>query len=213
MQNITLSEEELKALLRAAFVQGINYEKNWSLCQIGEVDEVTEEDFREWYSDLDLTEFKNKNMKKKLIRNGVFETNSSSCHSISIDINNKNFIASDLYVDTNGYVTLTGGEFGWEQEEYFDALTKANYCAQDIYGYDCNSDSYSLDEYKKNMLTDVIKEQTGCTDVLFDIQSLKDGYLDHESHGTSYEAFQNKETLRNFIFNSNSYLETDNDNH
>ena len=65
MQNITLSEEELKALLRAAFVQGICYEKNWSLCQIGEVDEITEEDFGEWYSDLDLTEFKNKKYEKE----------------------------------------------------------------------------------------------------------------------------------------------------
>ncbi len=36
------------------------YQENWSLEQIGEVDEVTEKDFGEWYSDLDLTEFKNK---------------------------------------------------------------------------------------------------------------------------------------------------------
>ena len=47
-------------------------------------------------------------MKKKLIRYGVFETNSSSCHSISIDENNKNFTASSLYVDEDGFVTLTG---------------------------------------------------------------------------------------------------------
>ena len=213
MKNIVLTEEQFKSFLRNAFIQGERYQENWGLEQIGDIDEITEQDFGEWYDNLDLTEFENKNMKKKLIRNGVFETNSSSCHSISIDINNKNFTASSLYVDEDGYVTLTGGEFGWEQEEYFDALTKANYCAQDIYRYDWRSDSYSLDEYKKNMLIDVIKEQTGCTDVLFDIQSLKDGYIDHESHGTSYEAFQNKEILRNFIFNRNSYLETNNDNH
>ena len=66
MQNITLSEEELRALLRAAFVQGICYEENWSLCQIGEVDEITEEDFGEWYSNLDLTEFKNKKYEKNI---------------------------------------------------------------------------------------------------------------------------------------------------
>ena len=213
MKNIVLTEEQFKSFLRNAFIQGERYQENWDLEQIGEIDEVTEQDFGEWYDNLDLTEFENKNMKKKLIRNGVFETNSSSCHSISIDKNNKNFTASSLYVDEDGCVTLTGGEFGWEQEEYFDALTKANYCAQDIYGYDWRSDSYSLDEYKKNMLIDVIKEQTGCTDVLFDIQSLKDGYIDHESNGTSYRAFQNKEILRNFIFNRNSYLETNNDNH
>ncbi len=60
MQNITLSEEELKVLLKNAFIQGEKYQENWSLEQIGEVDEVTEKDFGEWYSDLDLTEFKKK---------------------------------------------------------------------------------------------------------------------------------------------------------
>lgn len=66
MQNITLSEEELKVLLKNAFIQGEKYQENWSLEQIGEVDEVTEEDFGEWYSDLDLTEFKNKKYEKNI---------------------------------------------------------------------------------------------------------------------------------------------------
>ena len=66
MQNITLSEEELKVLLKNAFIQGEKYQENWSLEQIGEVDEVTEKDFGEWYSDLDLTEFKNKKYEKNI---------------------------------------------------------------------------------------------------------------------------------------------------
>ena len=66
MQNITLSEEELKVLLKNAFIQGEYYQENWSLEQIGEIDEVTEKDFGEWYSDLDLTEFKNEEYEKNI---------------------------------------------------------------------------------------------------------------------------------------------------
>lgn len=66
MKNIVLTEEQFKSFLRNAFIQGEKYQENWSLEQIGEVDEVTEEDFGEWYSDLDLTEFKNKKYEKNI---------------------------------------------------------------------------------------------------------------------------------------------------
>ena len=54
MKNIIISELELKALLRNAFIQGENYQENWALEQVGEVDEVTEQDFGEWYDSLEL---------------------------------------------------------------------------------------------------------------------------------------------------------------
>ena len=66
MKNIVLTEEQFKSFLRNAFIQGEKYQENWSLEQTGEVDEVTEEDFGEWYSNLDLTEFKNKKYEKNI---------------------------------------------------------------------------------------------------------------------------------------------------
>lgn len=54
MKNIIISELELKALLRNAFIQGERYQEDWALEQIGEIDEVTEKDFGEWYNDLEL---------------------------------------------------------------------------------------------------------------------------------------------------------------
>ena len=54
MKNIIISELELKALLRNAFIQGEKYQENWALEQVGEVDEVTEQDFGEWYNSLEL---------------------------------------------------------------------------------------------------------------------------------------------------------------
>jgi len=54
-------------------------------------------------------------MKKRLIRQSVFETNSSSAHSISLGKDTgKQFLLDTLYPDQNGTITLTGGEFGWD---------------------------------------------------------------------------------------------------
>lgn len=54
MKNIFLTEEEFKLFLRNAFIQGEKYQENWSLEQIGEINEVTEKDFGEWYNGLEL---------------------------------------------------------------------------------------------------------------------------------------------------------------
>lgn len=151
----------------------------------------------------------------KNIRNGIFETNSSSSHSITICK-----VTNGIYDDTilpgeNGIIVLTGGRFGWEWREYNDALTKANYCAIDV----CGSEHYREDSYREDdgypignpkcveMLKKVIEEFTGGT-VVFSL----DGYIDHQSKGTSLEAFKSEETLKNFLFCSSSELYTRNDN-
>lgn len=132
---------------------------------------------------------------KKLIRRGVFETNSSSSHSVSIGIQeDKQFILDTIYPDENGVITITGEEFGWEWFKHNDAMTKAQYAAQ----------QFKYDEESLETLKEVIMEQTGAEDVVFD---LEDGYIDHDSHGII-----EKSTLRDFIFNKNSWLFGGNDN-
>lgn len=61
----------------------------------------------------------------KNIRNKVFETNSSSTHSISISANSKGLY--DTIVPENKVITLSGGKFGWEWSKFNDLLTKADY--------------------------------------------------------------------------------------
>ena len=51
---ITLTEEQLKGLLKASFLAGETYQQNWSEEQSGEIEEVTEPDFGEWYKELKL---------------------------------------------------------------------------------------------------------------------------------------------------------------
>ena len=54
MKNIVLTEEQFKSFLRNAFIQGEKYQENWTLEQVGEIDEVMEQDFGEWYDSLEL---------------------------------------------------------------------------------------------------------------------------------------------------------------
>jgi hypothetical protein len=136
-----------------------------------------------------------KNM-KKLIRRKVFETNSSSCHSISIADDTKQFVLDTIYPNQYGVIEVYGDDFGWEWFKHNDAVTKASYAAQQF----MNNDS-SLDT-----LCEVIKEQTGANEVKF---FLEDGYVDHDSYGIIPS---DKESLRNFIFNKNSWLFGGNDN-
>lgn len=140
-------------------------------------------------------------------RQSVFETNSSSSHSITISDTTE--LLDSITPDKDGNIVLTGGQFGWEIEDYEDALSKANYCAVDVHGND---------DYEQ-MLIDVIKEHTGAKNVIFDFTTdySQDednySYIDHQSYGTTHEAFSSNETLKAFIFNPNSVLRTDNDNH
>jgi hypothetical protein len=66
------------------------------------------------------------------------------------------------------------------------------------------------------MSEEVIQEHTGVKDVkLCTLESdyYAFGNIDHQSIEVCEEAFKSKEALRSFIFNPQSILMTDNDNH
>lgn len=134
---------------------------------------------------------------KKLIRKGVFETNSSSSHSIALATEDKEFVLDTIYPNQDGIVTINGDEYGWEWFKHNDAETKASYAAQ----------SFANDDHQLDVLKEIIMEQTGATNVVF--SGLKDGYIDHDSYGTTPTG---REELKNFIFNKNSWLFGGNDN-
>lgn len=143
----------------------------------------------------------------KTLRVGVFETNSSSSHSISICGIGQS--TDSLHVSEDGVCRIYAGEFGWEEETFWDAASKASYCLTF-----CKS--LSDTGHCEEMLRTVITKQTGCKAVEFCSNESKFyewGYIDHQSHSVCKEAFQDEESLRSFIFNPKSYLRTDNDNH
>ena len=136
-------------------------------------------------------------MKKVLIRNGVFETNSSSCHSISISDETQPFVFDTIYPDLDGKITIKGGEYGRGVfTRHNDVKTKLSYAL--------TSTLYGVDE---NMLREIIQEQTGCDNIELlvseDYNSPYFSYIDHDSVNI---VPRTKEELRNFIFNKNSWL-------
>jgi hypothetical protein len=138
----------------------------------------------------------------KNIRLNVFETNSSSTHSITISAASRGMY--DTLPVEDGEVVLSGGEFGWEWNKYNDALTKANYAM-------VFSENHPAG---RKMLADVIKKQTGAKTVLFKDNNYS--YIDHQSGpgegGEGVKAFESEENLRDFIFSLDSWLFTGNDN-
>lgn len=134
---------------------------------------------------------------KKLIRNNVFETNSSSSHSVSIADDTKEFVLDTIYPDQDGIIEIYGDEFGWAWFKHNDAQTKASYIAQ----------QFQYNENALDTIREVIMEQTGANDVRF--IGLENGYVDHDSVGILNS---DSETIRQFIFNKNSWLFGGNDN-
>lgn len=141
----------------------------------------------------------------KNVRNGVFETNSSSSHSISICAD-ADGIYDTIVPDSDGVIVLAGGEYGWEWVKYNDPLTKANYSAVDQH----------TNHEHATMLKEVIKEHTGAKVVVFafslDWNTGGYSYIDHDSVGTAGQVFESKETLKNYLFSPKSWLYLGNDN-
>lgn len=165
---------------------------------------------------------------RRQVRRNVFETNSSSMHSLSIA---KKGVTEYLHVDeyTNKVITEFG-EFGWGYEEYNDPETKLSYLVTML--VETHSDCYSLEElyntedFKK--INDIVAARCECDGVeinekitqmvSFDGKKYDwnshEGYIDHQSVeaiDTLLERYNC--TIEEFIFDKGITLVIDNDNY
>lgn len=145
----------------------------------------------------------------KLIRKSVFETNSSSCHSLTL-------ASGDTYEgvtpNSNNQIILETGDFGWSIEDFSDAHSKMSYVW--IYMRDWDTEEHLKDMFKK-----VVFEHTGASEIIMPESEtsygMDSGYIDHqsvESKNLRY-LFDSEYTLKTFLFNPQSSIHTDNDNH
>lgn len=147
----------------------------------------------------------------QLIRQQCFETNSSSCHSISLA--NKPTEFGTIYPAARNArvinIDLGEYEFGWEEAEYTDPETKLAYLLIDI-GYLDHPDSLEA-----KAVSAVVKEHTGCKLSVTKREGSYGGYIDHQSENTCCDSgvLSSDEAIKSFIFSSDSVLTTDNDNH
>ena len=131
------------------------------------------------------------------VRNGVFETNSSSTHSFCI--------SKEPVKDENipNYLNIrTNEEFGWRTDCYNSPEEKAAYLCTVM--EDCE-----LDAEKEEFLNRLKNE--------FHIKvsyKSKNGYVDHSGEAVAlvHELLSNTDKLKRFLFNPKSCIYTGNDN-
>lgn len=150
------------------------------------------------------------------IRKNVFETNSSSSHSLTMS---KGDIAPQPFADEilrKGSITLSKNEYGWEYYRYYDPIGKAQYLMTQLFEGDTPSGSPSStaremreENERFDMLCRVIEEHTG---VSVYVEPNSSGYIDHQSEGRGLEVFESEATLKKFLFSPESYIQTGNDN-
>lgn len=150
---------------------------------------------------------------KTTIRHKIFETNSSSSHSLSVAHRGNLNIPSP---DKDGvlHINPKTTEFGWGLEFYNDFDTKAAYIMVDI------KQRYPHDNVVLEEFLEFLKEVTGAKHIDYseiDFEEEDEGYMynsyvDHQSAGTGIRLLEDKEEVKRFLFNYKSELEISNDN-
>ncbi len=163
-------------------------------------------------------------MSRQVSRVGVFETNSSSCHSISF---NSNYSSTTTLNST----MIVLGEYGWGYEQLVTPSDKLSYLVTFIVEYYRYYDRKSKQTVKwfdnlihMQWLKDAIEDKTG-ESIEIDYAGryagagLKNCYVDHQSVEIlgdelilkDEQTF--KEQALDIVFNNNIVIIIDNDNH
>jgi len=148
------------------------------------------------------------------IRSNIFETNSSSSHSFSINTETFEYEGKWLLeAIENGTLILRGGEYSWGYELLAESVEKANYCAVAFeynwleYDYKKMFRSYETGDVRevvKNIFEDVLKRELGCTDIKYDFRidrwtdndlnneddDINWAYIDHQSCDVLYRGLR-----------------------
>lgn len=149
---------------------------------------------------------------KRQIRYNVFETNSSSVHTVCI---NKAF----AYPISLKAIHFGTGDFGWEFAKYVDLSDKTAYLHEAIICVANDKDKY---EELKSEFTKLLHD-VGVEEVTWETITWKENdYPDYQSHGYIDHGYELSEVidvmlkdpsiLYGFLFNDTSCVYTGNDN-
>jgi len=138
------------------------------------------------------------------IRKGCFETNSSSVHAL--------VIPDDQTISIPTKVTLYGGEYGWENEEYGDTL---NYFYQACVDQGREEVNRFFNYLKSKGVEEIHAPELHWTKSKYydgEYAENNDGWVDHSGEIPFDELFANEHLLDSFLFGSGAYVRTGNDN-
>lgn len=135
-------------------------------------------------------------------RKKIFETNSSSSHSIVCD-GVTDYVTIEKPED---WIYISGGEYGWGVEELHHFAEKISYAYTYAKLYGTDSDL--------TMLRDVIRDFMKIEPEFAPYDEKKSyWYIDHQSFDYAKEIFDSPEKLKIVLFGVGSYILIDNDNH
>lgn len=142
----------------------------------------------------------------KQIRRDVFETNSSSVHTLQIS--KDGLEPSELKLNKDGNIEVELGEFGKNYMIYNTQYEKLQYLISFI-AYGCYY--YDLEELYKNYdfmtVRNAVCEYTGANDII--VVGEAEAHIDHQSADECVINLWNSDAIINFIFNKYVALETD----
>lgn len=150
---------------------------------------------------------------KCAVRTGVFETNSSSSHSLCFGkTTNINFYPPEV-------VNVEPGEFGWGYETLTTLPQKLSYIITSIANYDDNVRDFDdlLESKYFIWLKEMLFEFSFVVVNLQKNDFVNIGYVDHQSTDIlndfwSEEESEFKENMKKILFDDNCYIEISNDN-
>ena len=151
------------------------------------------------------------------IRKAVFETNSSSSHSLTLSSIDLVKIPFPPEILRSGMLELSLGYYGWEWFRMYTAKNKIEYLFTQLFDHDnipegdVQTVTRALREESARFdsLCRVVKEHTGVELV---VRPGSSGGVDHQSGGVGLEVFESDERLRTFLFSEENYIQTGNDN-
>ena len=149
---------------------------------------------------------------KKQIRNNVFETNSSSQHSLVIS--EDGLEPSEFTLDENGYIHVGYGSFGKEYEIYTTQYDKLSYLITLCY-YCTNPHQNTENTYQFKYIEDAIRSYIGneCKGIIIDEEY--EPYIDHQSYPCDGDIeivnVYDINSINNFVFNEYISLKTESD--
>lgn len=144
-----------------------------------------------------------------------FVSNSSS--SSFVVIGNSSLVIPKFETEEYCFGQKGETEFGWGPDDIYDFYSRVNFaylqCVKNCHSKWCCDDEPEISHQDwHDMLINVLKENTGLKEITFDVE----GYIDHQSSAAedrNTEIFDDKETLAQFLFDGDSYIHLDNDNH
>ncbi len=150
------------------------------------------------------------------VRDAVFETNSSSSHSVTVSSEE---LADDygLSKETlrNGVIRAQTKAYGWEWGRAYSPEAKIAYLVTQLAAaYASGKPGKDVTQQVRqharvDSMLSLIERRTGCR---VEVIGASSAYVDHNSAGTGAELLDDQDKLMKFIFGQRSYVETGNDN-